>query len=137
MGEMFALQGYSGTGMMMCYIEGENIIRQDYTGARQIIGKVTAAYDELEQTTQEYYNKLVELGVIVPPKTPEDAMAEMQKAMDQMTGIIAALAAEVKEMKGNGCKCHTGGGVEDVPVRGHSGSDTAGTGDAGGYAGHD
>lgn len=127
MGETFAIQGYSGTNMMMCFIEGENIVQQDYLGNRQIVGKTTAAYSELEQTTQEYYNKLVELGVIVPPKSPEDAMAEMQRTMDQMTNIIAALAAEVKEMKGNGCKCNSGGGVEDVSVGGYIGSDPTGT----------
>lgn len=134
MGEAFAIQGYSGTNMLMCFIEGDNIVQQDYLGNRQIIGKTTAAYNELEQTTQEYYNKLVELGVIVPPKTPEDAMAEMQRTMDQMTNIIAALAAEVKEMKGNGCKCNSGGGVENVPVGGYIGSASTGAGDTAGNA---
>lgn len=119
MGETFAIQGYSATNMMMCFVDGENIIQQDYIGNRQVVGKTQEAYNELEQTTQEYYNKLVELGVIVPPKTPEDTMAEMQKAMDRMTNIIAALAAEVKEIKGNGYKCSTGDGVEDVPVGGY------------------
>jgi hypothetical protein len=80
--------------MIMCFVDGENIVQQDYIGNRQIVGKTAAAYAELEQTAEEYYNKLVELGVIVPPKTPEDTMAEMQKNMDQLTNIIAALAAE-------------------------------------------
>ena len=31
-------------------------------------------------------NKLVELGVIVPPKSQEELMAEMQKSMLEMSG---------------------------------------------------
>ena len=134
MGEAFAIQGYSGTNMLMCYIDGENIVQQDYIGNRQIIGKTAAAYSELEQTTQEYYNKLVELGVIVPPKSPEETMEEMRRTMDQMTDIIAALAAEVREMKGNGCNNNHGGSVENVPVGGHKRSSAAGTGDPAGDA---
>lgn len=130
MGEAFAIQGYSSTNMLMCYIDGENIIQQDYVGNRQIIGKTAAAYSELEQTTQEYYNKLVELGVIKPPKSPEDTMAEMQKTMDQMTNIIAALAAEVKEMKGNGYQHNSFGGGENVSVGQSERSGTEGAGDA-------
>ena len=37
---------------------------------RQLIGKTLSAYSELEQTITEYYNKLVELGVIIPPSIP-------------------------------------------------------------------
>lgn len=120
MGETFSIQGYSGSNMLMCYIDGDNIIQQDYIGNRKIIGKTESAYSELEQTTQEYYDKLVELGAIVPPKTPEESMREMQKTMDYMTGVIAALAAEIKEMKSNGCKCDNGSGNENVPVGKHS-----------------
>ena len=135
MTESFAIQGYSGTNMIMCFVDGENIVQQDYIGNRQIVGKTAAAYAELEQTAEEYYNKLVELGVIVPPKTPEDTMAEMQKNMDQLTNIIAAaLAAEVKEMKGNGSKCGTGGGNKNVPERKHCGGDSESAGNSGGDA---
>jgi hypothetical protein len=134
MGESFAIQGYSASNMIMCFVDGENIVQQDYIGNRQIVGKTAAAYAELEQTTQEYYNKLVELGVIVPPKTPEDTMAEMQKNMDQLTNIIAALAAEVKEMKGNGSQRSTGGGNKNVSASRHIGGNSEGAGDSGGDA---
>ena len=50
--------------MLACVVDGTDIYQTDYAGNRQLIGKTLSAYSELEQTTTEYYNKLVELGVI-------------------------------------------------------------------------
>lgn len=116
MGESFAFQGFSSSGTMMCIVDGDNIVQVDYLGNRKVIGKTAEAYGELEATTAEYYNKLVELGVIVPEKTPEEMMREMQKTMYDMAGVIAALKAEMEGMK-NGCKCNPADDREDVPVR--------------------
>lgn len=115
--EQFAFSGYSASGMFTCMVDGGDIVQVDYLGNRQTIGKTLSAYNELEQTTTEYYNKLVELGVIVPPKSQEELMGEMQKTMSDMTGIIAALSAEVKELRENGRKQCACGGGEDVPQR--------------------
>lgn len=107
--EQFAISGYSGGAYLMCVIDGSDIVQMDYFGNRQIIGKTSAAYSELETTTQQYYEKLVELGVITPPKTQEQMMTEMQTAMADMAEIIKGLNAQVKEMKENGCQpdsCH-------------------------------
>ena len=68
--DQFAIAGYSGGNCMMCVIDNGDIFQTDYFGNRQqLIGKTSSAYAELEATTQEYYDKLVELGVITPPKT--------------------------------------------------------------------
>ena len=116
--DQFAIAGYSGSNCMMCAIDGADIFLADYFGNRQqLIGKTTAAYAELEGTTQQYYDKLVELGIITPPKTQEQLMSEMQSAMSDMADIITGLSAQVKELKENGPQADRSGSVENVPLR--------------------
>lgn len=126
--EQFSFSGYTASNVMACVTDGTDIYQTDYAGNRQPIGKTIAAYTELEQTTAQYYDKLVELGVIVPPKSQEELMGEMQKTMAEMTGIIAALSAEVKELKNHEpgkCACSRG---EDVPQREPKRGSTKGAG---------
>ena len=102
MNEAFAIQGFSQTNSLLCIIEGEDVIQTDYLGNRKLIGKTNAAYKELEDTCAEYYDKLVELGVIVPPKTQEQMIADLQKT-------VIELMTEVKELRQNGTdrnSCH-------------------------------
>lgn len=116
--DQFAIAGYSGSNCMMCVIDGGDIFLADYFGNRQqLIGKTTSAYAELEATTQQYYDKLVELGVITPPKTQEQLMSEMQSAMSDMAEVIKGLSDQVKELKENGPQADHSGSVENVPVR--------------------
>lgn len=115
--DQFQFSGFSASNVCTCIIDGTDIYQTDYMGNRQPIGKTASAYNELEQTTTQYYDKLVELGVIVPPKSQEELMGEMQKTMSDMTGIIAALSAEVKELKEHGSKQCACGSGEDVPER--------------------
>ena len=115
--EQFSFSGYTASNVMACVTDGTDIYQTDYAGNRQLIGKTIAAYTELEQTTAQYYDKLVELGVIVPPKSQEELMAEMQRAMLEMSGIISSLSGEIRELKENGakqCACSCG---EDVSKR--------------------
>lgn len=115
--EQFSFSGYTASNMMACVTDGTDIYQTDYAGNRQLIGKTMSAYTELEQTTAQYYDKLVELGVIIPPKSQEELMAEMQKAMLEMSGIISSLSGEIRELKENGakqCACSCG---EDVSKR--------------------
>lgn len=126
--DQFAIQGYSASNMLMCVVDGAEIYRSDYMGNRKLVGKTLEAYQELEETTKQYYDKLVELGVIVPPKSQEELMGEMQRTMADMTGIIAALSEEVKELKKNGSKQCTCGCGEDVPKRESKRGGTKGTG---------
>lgn len=116
MGETYAFQGFSATNMLTCFIDGDNIIQVDYMGTRKIVGKTMAAYGELESTATEYYNKLVELGVIEAPKTPEEMVKEMQKNMSDMAAVIAALTSEIKEMKNNGHERDPAKPCKDVSV---------------------
>ena len=116
--DQFAIAGYSGGNCMMCVIDNGDIFQTDYFGNRQqLIGKTAAAYEELESTTQQYYDKLVELGVITPPKTQEQLMGEMQSAMSDMAEVIKNLTDQVKELKENGSQADHSSRVEDVPQR--------------------
>ena len=116
--DQFAITGYSGGNCMMCVIDNGDIFQADYFGNRQqLIGKTSSAYAELEATTQEYYDKLVELGVITPPKTQEQLMSEMQSAMSDMAEVIKGLSAQVKELKENGPQATLSNSVENVPFR--------------------
>ena len=111
----FAIAGYSGSPCLMCLVDGGDIWQADYFGNKQqLIGKTCAAYAELEGTTQQYYDKLVELGIITPPKTQEQLMSEMQTAMADMSDIIKGLTAQIKEMKENGNGADPGVYREDV-----------------------
>ena len=116
--DQFAIAGYSGGNCMMCVIDNVDIFQTDYFGNRQqLIGKTAAAYEELESTTQQYYDKLVELGVITPPKTQEQLMGEMQSAMIDMAEVIKNLTDQVKELKENGPQTTLSGSGENVPQR--------------------
>lgn len=119
--EQFAISGYTGGTYLMCVIDGADIVQFDCFGGRQVIGKTSAAYGELEETTQQYYDRLVELGEIVPPKTQEEMMTEMQSAMADMADIIKGLNAQIKEMRENGHGSAADDRREDVPEREPSG----------------
>lgn len=128
--DQFSFSGFSASNMLTCIIDNGDIYQTDYMGNRRLIGKTQRSYEELEGTTKQYYDKLVELGVIVPQKTAEEMMADMQSTMLNMTQIISALSAEVKELKNNGHeKCACRGGA-DVPEREpEPGGADGGTGD--------
>lgn len=80
-------------------IEGNNILQMDFYGNRQIVGVTKKAYEELEKISSEYYNKLVELGAIVPEKSPADVQAEMLAGMTAMLDEIKSLKQEVEVLK--------------------------------------
>lgn len=120
MADTFAFSGFSASNIMTCVIDGADIYQTDYMGNRQIIGKTAAAYNELEQTTTQYYDKLVELGVIIPPKSQEELMGEMQKTMADMAGIIQTLSKKLDEVEKNGrkqCACGSGENVSRAKTK--------------------
>lgn len=116
MGEAFAIQGFSGQMQMMCVIDGTDIVQVDYFGGRKPIGKTAQAYADLEETTKQYYDKLVELGVIVPPKSQEEMMAEMQRSMAEMASVIAGLKSEIEGRQACECKCDSSNAQKDFSV---------------------
>lgn len=135
MNEAFSFHGYSMNNQIMCIVSGEDILQVDYmTGQQKPIGKTTEAYSELEKTTTEYYNKLVELGVIVPPKDQQQAMAEMQQTINSMAELIQSLSREVKELKENGHEQNSVGSKQNVPEREHPRGNAESRTDAAGNA---
>lgn len=69
--------------------------------------------EDLQEIVENYYNKLVEVGVITKPKTAEEIAQEqislIQNKLDEQTAINASLLdalqqinADLKEVKENG-----------------------------------
>lgn len=114
MNESFAIQGYTQSGNMICFVNGDDIVQTDCFGTQKAIGKTIQAYTELENTTKEYYDKLIELGVIVPPKTQEEMISQMQKSMQDMCELVSSLKKEIEEVKNRGCTCHSANAEQDV-----------------------
>lgn len=122
--DSFGFSGYSFSNMIPCIMDGDDIYQTDATGNRQLVGKSLSAYQELDEISQQYYDKLVELGEIIPEKTPQEMMAEMQGKMMEMQGtmlevskIISSLSNEVKELKENGLEQRAEHSGADVPQR--------------------
>ena len=70
-----------------------------YTGQKQRVGVTDNVYNELKSISEEYYNKLVELGAIVPPKTPEQIQAETIQMMSSMLAEMKSMKQEMEELK--------------------------------------
>ena len=70
-----------------------------YTGQKQRVGVTDSVYNELKSISEEYYNKLVELGAIVPPKTPEQIQAETMQMMSSMLAEMKSMKQEMEELK--------------------------------------
>lgn len=68
-------------------------------GQKNRIGVTDATYNELKNLADEYYKKLVELGAIVPPKTPEELQNETMQMMSGMLEQMKAMKAELEELK--------------------------------------
>jgi hypothetical protein len=93
----------NANSQFLAYTDGKNIYQLQPLGMGQnqkvIVGVTQQTYDELKELTDQYYNKLVELGIIKPPKTAEEMVAEQQQAMQDMLAIIKDLKTEVEELK--------------------------------------
>ena len=63
------------------------------------IGVTDSKYEELKKLADTYYDKLVEVGAIVPPKTPEQIQAETMQLMNGMLEQMKALKAEMEVLK--------------------------------------
>lgn len=111
----FSAVSYTGN-QIWCVVEGDTIFQTDLTGAKAAIGKTNPAYAELESTTQQYYDKLVELGAINPPKSPEQLVQEQQQALLTLAQAVQSMQAELKEMK-NEHQCACSSGVKNVSER--------------------
>lgn len=72
-------------------------------GQKNRIGVTDSKYNELKTLSESYYDKLVELGAITPPKTPEQIQAENMQLMNSMLEQMKAMQAEMEVLK-NECK---------------------------------
>lgn len=76
------------------YVADNNI----YTYTGDLIGVNLAKYQEVEAGLQKCRDKLVELGVIVPEKTPEEIIKEQSALLQQQTEVCNNLMAQMQEM---------------------------------------
>lgn len=82
-----------------------NIIHEGANGRKKIGVDVQTA-DEMQGVIDNYYNKLVELGVFVKEKTPEEIAQELareqleisQKRAEEQAEINQALLAEIRNL---------------------------------------
>lgn len=89
----------SATGY--CIVEDGVIyeINPIYGGQRNRVGVTDAKYNELKAISDEYYAKLVELGVITPPKSPEEMQKETMQIMSGMLEEIRSMKNEMEALK--------------------------------------
>lgn len=94
-----------GDNIFTAVIDENGVIWEAGTGRkRQAVGidsqreqDYQSQISEMQGTIENYYNKLVELGVIVPPKSPEQIA---QEAVEQQTILLAQLTESVKSLLG-------------------------------------
>lgn len=88
----------------LAQLEGNNIYQVNgFTnfggGSRTQVGVTLQAYNDLKQMCQQYYDKLVEVGVIQKEKTPAEIQAEQAQLMAEMLATMKALKQEVEVLK--------------------------------------
>lgn len=89
-------QSYNPPNTVICTIEGGNIIQVGgYGQPPKKIGITNEAEKEIKELLSQYNDKLVELGVIKKPKTPEELQAEtnnillkLSERLDKMEDFI-------------------------------------------------
>jgi len=87
-------------GQFVALVENGVIYQlQPFTGQKAVVGVVQSEYDELQKITEDYYKKLVEAGIIIEPKTPEQIIAEQQEAMAKMLEAINNLNKKVEDLE--------------------------------------
>ena len=88
----------------LAQLDGANIYQLNSfagfgSGQRTQVGVTLQAYNDLKQMCQQYYDKLVELGVIKKEKTPAEIAAEQAQIMAEMLATMKALKNEVEVLK--------------------------------------
>lgn len=97
---------------MNCIVENNNIFKLEY-GQKECVGVTVIAYKELENSleeaivkaeeyknkAEEYRKKLVELGVIQVPKTPEEIQAEILNGLNNLTNFVQKLNSRLEVLE--------------------------------------
>ena len=63
------------------------------------IGVTLEKYKELEDISMQYYNKLIEAGLIEKEKTPEEIAAEQNKLINSLFNELKDLKEELRSIK--------------------------------------
>ena len=63
------------------------------------IGVTLEKYKELEDISMQYYNKLIEAGLIEKEKTPEEIAAEQNKIINSLFNELKDLKEELRSIK--------------------------------------
>lgn len=88
------------SNIFTCAVDGNNIFQTDYMGNRiGVLGVSTSAYNELKKICDQYYDKLVELGVLQKEKTPQEIAEEQRKIMSDMMIQMKSLQEELNSIK--------------------------------------
>lgn len=87
----------------LAQLEGVNIYQVNgfaFGGGNRVqVGVTLQAYNELKAMCQQYYDKLVEVGVIQKEKTPAEIQAEQTKMIASMLDVVKGLKEEVEALK--------------------------------------
>lgn len=70
-----------------------------YTFTGEQIGVTLAKYQEIEQALIKCKDRLIELGEIKIPKTPEQIIQEQQELLDKQTAMMNQLLEKINELK--------------------------------------
>lgn len=100
----YNMTGYNyNDNLITASIGSDGTIYQESMSAGRVkIGVDNQTVKEMQEAIDNYYNKLVELGVIVPEKTQEEIAQENAKQQKEMLEMIKNLKDEIKELKSNG-----------------------------------
>ena len=85
---------FSTNNTFMGYVKDNNI----YTYSGELIGVNLAKYKEVEDGLKKCRDKLVEIGVIVPEKKPEEIIKEQSALLQKQTELCNSLMAKMQEM---------------------------------------
>ena len=91
-------------GQFVALVENGTIYQvNSFTGQKIQVGVVQQIFDELKGIADEYYQKLVDAGIIKEPKTNEQIIAEQQEMMAEMMKAITKLTKKVEELEDGHC----------------------------------
>lgn len=83
-------------------------------GNKTRVGVTDTKYNELKELADGYYQKLVELGAITPPKTPEQIQQETMQIMAGLMEQMKNMQAEMEALKHE--RTNDGKDVRDEPT---------------------
>lgn len=86
-------------GQFVALVENGTIYQvNSFTGQKIQVGVVQQVFDELKGIADEYYQKLVDAGIIKEPKTNEQIIAEQQEAMAKQEAMMAEMMKAINKL---------------------------------------